>query len=76
MDNGTMTVWFPHAVDKVTGEMICGLGYYGNRWDAVDVARDYEINAIRKGYNNVSVKVITREVPESEGRFWISTNRF
>ena len=74
MDNGMMTVWFPHVVDKVTGDMVCGLGYYSNRWDATDRARDYEVKAIIRGYNDVTVKVTTREVPAEEARFWISIN--
>lgn len=76
MDNGMMTVWFPHVVDKATGEVKWGLGYFATRWDAEDRARQFEYNALVRGYNDVAVKVVTREVPEGEGRFWISTNRF
>jgi len=76
MENGMMTVWFPHVVDKATGELLWGPGYFASRWDAEDRAWEFESNARRKGNHDVAVKVVTRQVPEGEGRFWISTNRF
>ena len=75
MDNGTMMVWYPHVIDNETGKVTHGLGYFATLWDAEDMAWECEGHARRTGHN-ISVKIIRREVPAGEARFWISTNRF